>query len=134
MGMLIYVFVEVTQEQVSIDIEASDLIEGLFQKLTSLGVEVVSTRLTFEGVELQKELTFSYYDIQKNDVVVLSPMKTRKWPLSLLITLVSLSAFVCYIAVASRSRLLPKSTRSDAWHLHGRMKRRSAGARRGIRA
>jgi len=68
MGLNIYVYVEQTQTTVNLDVESSDLIFAIVQKLTDLGY---SGQLTFNGDPLDDTNTVSSYNIQKNDTLTL---------------------------------------------------------------
>jgi hypothetical protein len=72
MGLSIYVYVEETQTTVNLDVESSDLIFAIVQKLLDLGY---SGQLTFNGDPLDETNTVSSYNIQKNNTLTLKEVQ-----------------------------------------------------------
>ena len=99
--MRIFVLVVSTQLRVNLDVEATDTIEGVLSKVADNGVDVTSSRLTFQGVVLQSDRSLNDYVIQKDNELLLEQLDQRakacEWPrVIILILLVLIFTFVYY--------------------------------------
>jgi len=71
MGVQIYIVFESTQY--TLDVESSDLVQGIKDKIEDLNIagvtSVAGILLTFNGVQLLNDKELTFYNIQKNDTI-----------------------------------------------------------------